>query len=80
MSAEKVEDSWKGSRAGAWASRGFHYQHLVTILILVRQWAGISPSGSVVPEGLEDCVVELAGRETWIQAKSRKTGVFLRRS
>ena len=76
MSAQKAKDPWKGSRSGAWASRGFHYQHLVATLIMIQQWAGISPSGSIVPEGLEDCVVELPGREIWIQAKSRKTGAF----
>lgn len=73
---KNTESLWDGSRKGAWASRGFHYQHLVTTLILIRQWAGILPSGSVVPEGFEDCVVELPDREIWIQAKSRKTGTF----
>lgn len=73
---KNAESLWDGSRKGAWASRGFHYQHLVTTLILIRQWAGTLPSGSVVPEGFEDCVVELPDREVWIQAKSRKTGTF----
>ena len=67
---------WNNSRAGAWAGRGFHYQHLFTTLILVRQWAGLAPIGWIVPEGLEDCVVELMDREIWIQIKSRKSGKF----
>lgn len=67
---------WKKSRAGAWAVRGFHYQHLFTTLILIRQWAGLSPAGWIVPEGLEDCVVELPDREVWIQIKSRESGTF----
>ena len=67
---------WKKSRAGAWAARGFHYQHLFTTLILVRQWAGLAPTGWIVPEGLEDCVVELPDREVWIQIKSRESGTF----
>ena len=67
---------WKKSRAGAWAGRGFHYQHLFTTLILIRQWAGLSPAGLIVPEGLEDCVVELPAREVWIQIKSRENGTF----
>lgn len=67
---------WRQSRAGAWAGRGLHYQHLLTTLILVRQWAGLAPSGWIVPEGLEDCVVELPNREVWIQIKSRKSGIF----
>ncbi|WP_006745855.1 hypothetical protein [Thioalkalivibrio paradoxus] len=68
--------AWKASRSGAWAGRGFHYQHLISTLILIRQWAGLAPSGFLVPEGLEDCVVELAGRDIWIQIKSRKESTF----
>ena len=69
-------EAWKKSRSGAWAGRGFDYQHLVSTLILVRQWAGLAPSGSLVPEGFEDCVIESAGRDIWIQIKSRKDGTF----
>ena len=67
---------WKKSRSGAWAGRGFHYQHLVSTLILVQQRAGLAPSDSLVPEGFEDCVIESAGRDIWIQIKSRKSGMF----
>lgn len=67
---------WKNSRSGAWAGRGFHYQHLISVLILVRQWAGLAPSGFLVPEGLEDCVVELADHDIWLQIKSRKDNTF----
>ena len=69
-------DKWKNSRAGAWAGRGFNYQYLVSVLILVRQWAGFVPSGFMVPEGLDDCVVELADRDIWLQIKSRKDNTF----
>ncbi len=69
-------EGWKRSRSGAWAGRGFHYQHLVSTLILVRQWTRLAPSGSLVPEGQEDCVVELADNEIWVQIRSRKEGVF----
>ena len=69
-------EAWKKSRSGAWAGRGFHYQHLVSALILVRQWAGLEPPGFLVPEGLEDCVLEASGRRIWIQIKSRKNGTF----
>lgn len=69
-------ESWRRSRSGAWAGRGFHYQYWVTVLVLLRQWIGQAPLGSVVPEGLDDCVIELAGRTIWLQAKSRKTGGF----
>ena len=53
---------WSRTRHGAWAGGGFHYQHLVATLILVRQWAGLAPSGYLVPEGFEDCVIELSER------------------
>ena len=69
-------ESWEQSRAGAWAARGFHYQHLVSALLLVRQWAGLAPPGYLVPEGLEDCVVELTDRRVWLQIKSRDDGPF----
>ena len=68
--------AWKNSRSGAWAGRGYHYQYLVSTLILVRQWAGLAPSGSLVPEGLDDCIIELADRDIWIQIKSRQDGTF----
>ena len=67
---------WKKTRSGAWAGGGFHYQHLVSTLILVRQWAGLAPSGQLVPEGLEDCVVELPHRRIWLQIKSRNDAKF----
>ncbi len=69
-------EGWKKSRSGAWAGRGFHYQHLLSTLILVRQWAGLAPSGRLVPEGFEDCIVELASQDIWLQIKSRKAGLF----
>ena len=71
-----LQTAWKKSRHGAWAGGGFHYQHLISTLILVRQWAGLSPSGDLVPEGLEDCVIELPQQQVWIQVKSRNDGVF----
>ena len=71
-----ASDAWRDSRSGARASRGFHYQHLVSALILVRQWAGLAPAGHLVPEGIEDCVVESHDHVTWIQAKSRSSRTF----
>ncbi|MCY3625960.1 MAG: hypothetical protein OXG75_08255, partial [Candidatus Dadabacteria bacterium] len=69
-------EMWEKSRSGAWAVRGFDYQHMVSALILVRQWAGLTPSGYLVPEGFEDCVIESSDRNTWIQIKSRKEDTF----
>lgn len=68
--------AWKLSRSGAWAGRGFHYQHLISTLILIRQWAGLAPAGHIVPEGMQDCVVELASKSIWLQIKSRKDNPF----
>ncbi len=69
-------DMWRDSRSGAWAGRGFHYQHMVSALILVRQWAGLAPPGYLVPEGFEDCVVESSDRRIWIQIKSCNDATF----
>ena len=69
-------EAWRQSRSGAWAARGFHYQYLVSTLILLRQWAGLAPTGHLVPEGLEDCVIESHDYNTWIQVKSRNHGNF----
>ena len=76
VEAQPALEAWKRSRSGAWAGRGFRYQHLVTALILVRQWAGLAPTGCLVPEGFEDCVVEFSGHQIWIQIKSRKEAKF----
>ncbi len=69
-------EAWRNTRSGAWAARGFHFQHLLSTLILLRQWAGLAPSGFLVPEGLEDCVLELAEGDIWLQIKSREGGTF----
>ena len=70
--------AWKQTRHGARAGRGFHYQYLFSTLILVRQWAGVAPTGYIVPEGFEDCVIELPGRDVWVQIKSKLKGRFSR--
>ena len=73
---EAVSNMWKKTRHGAWSGRGFHYQHLFSTLVLVRQWAGLAPVGCLVPEGQEDCVVELPDRHFLIQIKSKRVGTF----
>jgi hypothetical protein len=73
---EDLPALWQKTRAGARAGRGFHVQHLFAVLILVRQWAGKAPAGSLVPEGLDDCVLELERYAIWIQVKSRNKGTF----
>ena len=67
---------WKKTRSGAWAGRGFHYQHQICTLLLVRQWAKVAPLGNLIPEEFEDCVVELRDHSVWIQIKSRKEAPF----
>ena len=67
---------WGESRSGARAGRGFNYQYMVSALILVRQWAGLAPPGFLIPEGFEDCVIELPDRRIWVQIKSRQHGTF----
>ena len=74
--SQAAGEVWKKSRGGGWASRGFHYQHLVTTLLLVRQWAGLVPLGCFVPEGFEDCIFESRDCTVWIQIKSRKEEAF----
>lgn len=71
-----MREFWKKSRSGAWAGRGFHYQYLFSTLILIRQWAGLTPSGFLVPEGLEDCVLEFTNKSVFLQIKSRLYGSF----
>lgn len=69
-------NAWTSSRSGAWAGRGFHYQHLIIAYLVIRQWCGDDPAGTITPEGLEDCVIELPDREIWVQIKSRHDGEF----
>ena len=69
-------ENWKKTRYGAWAGRGFHYQHQICTLLLVRQWADLAPHGNLIPEGFEDCVVEFPDHCVWIQIKSRKDAPF----
>ena len=76
---DALPDLWEQTRSGAWSGRGFHYQHLFSTLILIHQWAGRVPTGNLVPEGQEDCVVELPDRNIWIQIKSRKSRAFSKR-
>ena len=73
---DTLPELWKQTRSGAWSVRGLHYQHLFSTLILIYQWAGLAPTGYLVPEGQEDCVIELPDRNIWIQIKSKKSGAF----
>lgn len=61
---------WVRSRKGADASRGFQFQHAVGALLAVRVADG-TLDGTLVPESLDDMVIEAAG-DTNAQIKSRR--------
>jgi hypothetical protein len=61
---------WVGSRKGADASRGFQFQHAVGALLAVRIADG-TLDGTLIPESLDDMVIEAAG-DTNAQIKSRR--------
>ena len=69
---EHHEALWGASRSGAWAGRGFHFQHAVGAWLVARVGAGLIEA-VVVPEGFEDVSLEGLGDESpWhVQAKSR---------
>ena len=64
------------------ALRGMGWPRVFTTSIWLARWfssgsgPGLEPPGFLVPEGLEDCVLEVSGRRIWIQIKSRKNGTF----
>lgn len=61
---------WVGSRKGADASRGFQFQHAVGALLAARIADG-TLDGILIPESLDDMVIEAAG-DTYAQVKSRR--------
>jgi len=65
------QNDWARSRKGADASRGFQFQHVVGALLAV-QIADGTLDGILVPESLDDMVIETAA-DTAIQVKSRRT-------
>lgn len=76
---EHDEALWGASRSGAWAGRGFHFQHAVGAWLAAKVGAGFIEA-VVVPEGFEDVSLEGVGGEApWhVQAKSRgeDSGLF----
>lgn len=69
---ERLQALWAASRSGAWAGRGFHFQHAVGAWLAAKVGAGLIEA-VVVPEGFEDVSLEGVGGEApWhVQAKSR---------
>lgn len=64
------QHDWARSRKGADASRGFQFQHVVGALLAV-QIADGTLDGVLIPESLDDLVIETAS-DTNIQVKSRR--------
>lgn len=66
----RLIDEWSGTRSGAWASRGFDFQHTITAWLAARLIAGDLQAHALIPEGLEDVSIE---SETFhhVQVKSR---------
>lgn len=69
-SHERLVDQWAGSRSGAWASRGFSFQHSVGAWLAARLVSGDLHADSLVPEGLEDVSIEFRA-PCHVQVKSR---------
>lgn len=62
--------AWRGSRPGARAGRGFHFQDAVGAWLAARIAASEIDASSITPEGLDDIVLEGAAPAD-IQVKSR---------
>ena len=76
---QRLDALWEGTRSGAWAGRGFYFQHAVGAWLAASVAAG-RISARVVPEGFEDVSLEdmATGASLHVQAKSRgeDSGLF----
>lgn len=69
---DEQESWWQGSRAGARASRGFHFQDAVGAWLASRMASGELAVETLTPEGLDD--LQLDGQESiQIETKSRQS-------
>lgn len=71
MQNKTVEDLWKKSRSGARAGSGFRFQDAAAVAAAVDCWAGALEGSAIVPEGLDDFMVESATRTIFVQVKSK---------
>ena len=75
----RLDALWEGTRSGAWAGRGFYFQHAVGAWLAASVAAG-RVNARVVPEGFEDVSLEdmAGGASLHVQAKSRgeASGLF----
>lgn len=73
----RLIDEWSGSRSGAWASRGFDFQHTVAAWLAARLIAGELRAEAIVPEGLEDITIESeASRHVQVKSRGEHLGAF----
>ena len=66
-----IEALWKESRAGARAGSGFRFQDAAAVAVAVDCWLGVLEGSAIVPEGLDDFVIESHARTTFVQVKSK---------
>ncbi|WP_344225293.1 hypothetical protein [Kocuria atrinae] len=73
----RVIDEWSGTRSGAWASRGFDFQHTVAAWLAARLIASDLQAQTLVPEGLEDITIESdTSRHVQVKSRGEHLGAF----
>lgn len=75
--SDRLIDEWSGTRSGAWASRGFDFQHTVAAWLAARLIAGDLHAQRLVPEGFEDVTIESeTSRHVQIKSRGEHLGLF----
>lgn len=67
---ERLIDEWGRTRGGAWASRGFDFQHSVTAWLAAKMLSNSMNIHRLTPEGFEDASIE-SDVQRHVQIKSR---------
>ena len=75
--SDRLIDAWSGTRSGAWASRGFDFQHTVAAWLAAQLIAGDLHAQRLVPEGFEDVTIESeTSRHVQIKSRGEHLGLF----
>ena len=75
--SDRLIDEWSGTRSGAWASRGFDFQHTVAAWLAARLIAGDLHAQRLVSEGFEDVTIESeTSRHVQIKSRGEHLGLF----
>lgn len=75
--SDRLIDEWSATRSGAWASRGFDFQHTVAAWLAARLIAGDLHTQALVPEGFEDVTIESeTSRHIQIKSRGEHLGLF----